>query len=91
MLISPRAGLVEYELVRFEFGPDPTRPSGTFKHYANFQMARQLADLTLTEDLVISIGVEDDGALSFYILDWRNSRMGTLRTDLPAVSRRCRS
>lgn len=80
--------LVEYELVRFDFPTSHDTLVGRFMIHSYFRQSRQLQDLSISEDIILMTDVEQDGTISFDVLNWRNGHFGRVRTGIISVSRR---
>jgi len=74
--------MVEYELVRFEFPTTHDVLVGRFLRHSYFRQAHQLQDLSISEDIILMTNVEQDGTISFDVLNWRDGRFGRVRTGI---------
>jgi len=77
-----------YHLLRLEFSEGLYSTQATFFHHSSLRQELPVADTSLSEDVVLVLGIDTDGTLTMFILQWREGTMVSVKTDVKPVSTR---
>ncbi|KIJ51256.1 hypothetical protein M422DRAFT_776543 [Sphaerobolus stellatus SS14] len=80
--ILSNANAQHYHLLRLEFSEGLYSTHATFFHHSSLRQELPVADTSLSEDVVLVLGIDTDNTISMFILNWRDGTMVFVKTDV---------
>ncbi|KAF8515332.1 hypothetical protein BU17DRAFT_93613 [Hysterangium stoloniferum] len=81
-VLSEDSGPQHFHLLRLEFTESLYPTQATFFHHSSFVQELSIADTSLSEDVVIILGIDIDNTITMFILHWRDGTMVSIKTPI---------